>query len=301
MSYYLGIDGGGSKTAALAGDDRAELGRAEGPSCKIQSVGDSAARAALQDVMARVCGAAGFAARDLRNICIGVSGASNPDIAERMRRFITEIATPAVEVVGDNVIALEAAFGRGPGVIVVAGTGSIAYGRNEEGKEARAGGFGPVISDEGSGTWIGKRAVYEVARSGNLLGAMARSIAKAWYSANVADIVSRANKIPPPDFAALFPNVLAACEANDQQACEVLHQAGRELARLAAEVVAELWSPPEPVIQVGLVGGVFANSEAVRDSFVEFLRTRHPSVTVNKGTVEPVRGALARARRLFAA
>jgi N-acetylglucosamine kinase-like BadF-type ATPase len=297
MPYFLGIDAGGSKTAALVGDDQHELGRAEGPSSKIQNVGEAAARTALHDVIQNACANAKISPGDLARVCIGISGASNKEIAERVRQFISEVTPAEVQVAGDNVIALEAAVGSGPGVVVIAGTGSIAYGRNEHGEEARAGGFGPVISDEGSGTWIGKRAIRVVAQSGETESPLARAVMSAWNSHTTADLVSRANSFPSPDFAALFPLVVAACEQRDPLACEILEDAGRELASLADKVMRKLWRRDTQIVPVGVAGGVLQNSPQLRRSFTNALRMAQPNIKVNPRAVEPAAGALAIARR----
>jgi glucosamine kinase len=297
MAYFLGIDAGGSKTAALIGDEQHELGRAEAPSCKIQTVGEASAEAALQEAIQRGCGEAKISPGDLARVCIGISGASNTEIALRVRQIVNEVTPASVQVIGDNVIALEAAVGSGPGVVVIAGTGSIAYGRNEKGEEARAGGFGPVISDEGSGTWIGKRAVRTVAQSGESTGALAIAVLSAWNCHSAPELVSRANSVPVPDFAALFPLVVQACEQRDAPACELLEDAGRELASLASGVIRKLWPRDIETVQVGVAGGVLQHSQHVRRSFTNALRMAQPNIKVNQRAAEPAAGALAIARR----
>lgn len=296
MPYFLGIDGGGSKTAAVVGDETRELGRAVAGSCKIQQVGEAAARVALNAAITDACVAAGISARELARICIGVSGASNQEIAARVRQMIGEITSAPVEVVGDNVVALQAACGDEGGVVVIAGTGSIAYGRNERGEQARAGGFGPVISDEGSGTWIGKRAVYAVASEGAEQFALARYLMRAWNVSRISDLVLRANACPPPEFAALFPCVVQACEEHDEAACGVLREAGMELGRLALEVIAKLWPARDAPVRVGMAGGVLSHSRVVRQSFVKSVLEQRANVRINERIAAPALGALQIAR-----
>jgi N-acetylglucosamine kinase-like BadF-type ATPase len=301
MAYFLGIDAGGTKTAALIGDERRELGHAEGPSSKIQNVGESAARAALRDVIQNTCAAAKISPHDLVRICVGFSGASNREVAEVVRLIIHEITPAEVQVVGDNVVALEAAVGGGSGVVVVAGTGSIAYGRSERGEEARAGGFGPVISDEGSGTWIGKRAVRSIAQTAETAGPLAQLVLSAWNCRSIGELVSRANATPAPDFATLFPIVVQASTQRDALACDTLNQAGRQLAHLAKEVIQKLWPGGRQQIRIGQVGGVFKNSAMVRESFSRFLQSLYQHVEVSQNIAEPAVGALSIARHGLAA
>ena len=160
-----------------------------------------------------------------------------------------KIKPAEIKVVGDMVIALEAAFGSGPGVIVIAGTGSIAYGRNAEGQTARAGGWGFAISDEGSGHWIGRTAVAAA------IGAwdedpgqnvrLDRVLLKSWRLETVEQLVPAANATPPPDFAALFPSVLSLADSGDRIARDVLAQAGAHLATLAATLLRRLFRMPK--------------------------------------------------------
>src|SRR4051812_19793274 len=159
MPYYVGVDAGGTKTECAVGDDHATLGRSTAASCKIQRVGETAARAALLDAIRRACDAAAVSPADVSHTCIGIAGASDPQVVALIADMAREFVGGEVEVVGDNAVAMEAAFRGGPGVITIAGTGSIVYGRNERGEFARSGGWGPVVSDEGSADWIGRRAV----------------------------------------------------------------------------------------------------------------------------------------------
>ena len=117
-------------------------------------------------------------------------------------------------------IALQAAFGDGPGVIVIAGTGSIAYGRNREGQTARAGGWGFAISDEGSGHWIGRTAVAAAIGAWDedpeLDVPLIEMLMKSWNLQTIEQLVPAANSAPPPDFAALFPAVLSLADSGDR-------------------------------------------------------------------------------------
>src|SRR5438270_6145589 len=241
--YFLGMDAGGSKTECAVGDESTVLGRATAPSCKIQAVGEERARVACQQGVREACAAAGIVPTELTAVCVGIAGVSRSDIAARLRAMIAEVTPARVTIVGDNVIAMEAAFGVGPGVVVIAGTGSIAHGRNGAGEEARAGGWGAAVSDEGSGGWIGRRAVAAAlrARDRGEPTRLIETIEKAWQVKGPEELARVANQAPPPDFAALFPLVLAAAQARDALAGEVLMRAGAELAQLARIVMDRLW------------------------------------------------------------
>ena len=159
MPYYLGIDGGGTKTTCAVGDDSSVLATASAGPSNIVRVGEATTRESLHQAVRQACAAAGITPSQVLRTCVGGSGAARPELAAIVREFLAEMLSTPVDVVGDMQIALEAAFDQGPGVIVIAGTGSIAYGRDRQRKTVRAGGWGFAIGDEGSAHWIGRAAV----------------------------------------------------------------------------------------------------------------------------------------------
>jgi glucosamine kinase len=312
VPYYLGIDGGGSKTTCQIGTGDSILATVTAGPSNITRVGEVRAREALHDAIRRACSAANIHPRQLHCACIGAAGAGREDIAASVRKIAAEIIPGEVEVVGDMQIALQAAFGAGSGVIVIAGTGSIAYGRNALGRTVRAGGWGFAISDEGSAHWIGRAAVSaalhlvdeEIADDKSVEESepppLLSNLKTAWKINSLAEFVNTANS--NPDFAALFPTIVATAEAGDELAQSVLTQAGRELARIAGLVVRRLFAADTPTeIPLAMVGGVFRYSAQVRDIFRDQLRQKYPRVKINPQVVEPVAGALQMARSHAAA
>jgi glucosamine kinase len=304
MPYYLGIDGGGTKTTCVAGYDTRVLATATAGPSNIVRVGEAQARESLHQAVRQACAAAGITPEQIARTCVGGSGAARPELAETVRRILAEILPTPIEVVGDMQIALEAAFDTGPGVIVIAGTGSIAYGRNPHGDTARAGGWGFAIGDEGSAHWIGRAAVSAVLRDSDrtsgtaeklLHAKFATALCNAWGVTSLADLARTANSIPLPDFAALFP---AAAASKDALALRVLSSAGLELAHIAAVVASRLFPPNGPgPVPVAMIGGVFRHAELARGDFYNELRRLDPRVKITPQVVEPVEGALRMARR----
>jgi glucosamine kinase len=320
MAFYLGIDGGGTKTRCVLGDETTVLASAMTGGCSVIRVGEQAAREAVQGVIRQVCEAAKISVDCVSAVCIGATGAARPEIAEKVRQMVSEIisnGTPRkIEVVGDTVIALEAAFGQGPGVVVIAGTGSIAYGRNGEGQSARAGGWGYAISDEGSGYWIGRGAVSAIvsAQDQQRVTALTPLVFQEWKIGSVDELVQLGNSTPPPDFPRLFPVVLRAAAGGDVMANALLVEAGNKLAGLAATVVRRLSSlsstssmrsaPPSAksdaavMLPVATTGSVFRQSRDVRQVFLDSLQQSFPGLEVRQDVADPVDGALSRARAL---
>lgn len=300
MTLVLGIDGGGTKTKCAIARDGNVIGSAvAGPSNLIRN-SEQDVRAALQSAIRAACKSAGVRPEQIEAACIGAGGAARPEIAERIRAIAAEMLGCPIEVIGDMMVAYDAAMHGGPGVIVIAGTGSIAYGRNDKDQSARAGGWGSVISDEGSGYWIGRNAVAAVFRafdSGRASG-LTRHILEAWKVFGRDDLVAKANTNPQPNFAELAPAVFQSANEGDTMAQELLSEAGAELAKLAKAVLRRLWQGSDAV-QVAAVGGVFSNSAVVLRAFENSLRSEHANVTVRLLTEDPVDGALFRAERLI--
>jgi glucosamine kinase len=300
VPYYLGIDGGGTKTTCAVGDDSSVLATASAGPSNIVRVGEATTRESLHQAVRQACAAAGITPSQVLRTCVGGSGAARPELAAIVREFLAEMLSTPVDVVGDMQIALEAAFDEGPGVIVIAGTGSIAYGRDRQGKTVRAGGWGFAIGDEGSAHWIGRAAVIALLRASDqneVAGdsALAAALFRAWGVRSLSDLARAANSVPPPDFSALFPAVLAT---KDELAAQVLRSAGRELAQVADIAIGRLFAKAEPgPVPVGMVGGVFRHAELVRQVFYNELRRLDPRAEVIPQVVEPVEGALRMARR----
>jgi len=297
VSYYLGIDGGGTKTSCAVGDENSVLATAVAGSSNITRVGETRARESLHNAIREGCAAAGIDSRQIQRACIGAAGAGREEGASLVRKMIAEVISGEIEVVGDMPIALQAAFGAGPGVIVLGGTGSFAYGRDESGRTARAGGWGFAISDEGSAQWIGLRAVREALRAADKSTAippLLEQLMQVRHDQSFDEFVRAANS--SPDFAAFFPAVVSMAESGDSTASRVLVEAGVELANLAAIVIGKLFGQHDPV-PVALAGGVFRYAPMVRESFYNEIRVLHQSVSLNMEVVDPVHGALQMARQ----
>ncbi len=303
MAYYLAIDGGGTKTRCVLADETTVLARAMTGGCSVIRLGERQARESLQSAIGQVCAAARISPEQIAAVCIGATGTARPEIAAKIRSILAERvpATSAkIEVVPDTVIALDAAFGESPGVIAVAGTGSVVYGRDAAGHTARAGGWGFAISDEGSGYWIGRRAVSAIlnAQDAQRETALTALVLEACKCADIDELVQQANSTPAPDFPRLFPVVLRAAEDGDGDtiAHDLLTQAGTRLASLAVLVLRRLAPRASEALPVATTGSVFRQSAEVRRVFYNQLETIFPGIEIREDFVEPVLGALARAR-----
>jgi glucosamine kinase len=299
MPYFLGIDGGGTKTRCILGDEETQIASGSSGSSKVQRVGEACARDSLAAAVHEVCVQAGISPRKIARTCAGITGSARAEIARIMRELMMSIVGGEIEIVGDVEIAFEDAFADGPGVIVIAGTGSIAYGRNPAGKAVRAGGWGYPMSDEGSGYWVGVEALRSalLARDRGEASGLLNELMAALGAKDFEDFIVELNVSPPPDFAALFPLVLSSAQRGEEIARQVLDRAGQELAKIAKTVIHPL--EREQSISVAAHGGVFTSGEIVMNSFASELQKACPQAVLLNRSVDPARGALQLARRTF--
>jgi N-acetylglucosamine kinase-like BadF-type ATPase len=268
------------------------LGQATGASCKLARVGKERGRDNLQTVIRQATQTAHVDPGTIQHVCIGMAGASLAEAVHWAQQTIRElIPDSTIYVAGDHVIAHRAAFGTSPGVLVISGTGSIAFGRNQNGETARAGGWGPNVSDEGSAFWVGREAVTEALHAfdfGKSNGLLA-TIADCWKVAP-EEVIRLANS-SEPRFPELAGPVVDAAEHGDASAQAITDRAGKALAGLASAVINRLW-PDGGVVPVALAGGVLQGSPLVRQAFKEAMKAAQPQAAVSFAFVRPVLGAL---------
>jgi N-acetylglucosamine kinase-like BadF-type ATPase len=300
MALFLGIDGGGTTTTCVLGDELRVLARATSGGSNVVRLGEAVAREHLRESVLAACAGAGVTVTEIEQVCAGVAGASLPAIGAVVHDILANLFSPSarVEVLGDMETALESALSSAPGVMVISGTGSIAFGRNERGRTARAGGWGWAISDEGSGHCIGRAAVAAMVRAhdNGEPTALTSAILREWGVKDLSEAVQVANASPGPDYARLFPAILAAVQDADAPAGRVLDEAGEQLAGLASVVIRRLWMPGQHV-RVAIGGSVLRHAAAVRQAFFSHLRRECPEACVSFGHVDAAEGALSLARK----
>jgi len=264
----VGVDGGGTRTRAAILDGERVLGEgAAGPSNPLR-VGIASGATAIRDAIDKACAAALIQRGDLSAAGIGLAGIRREDIRTRMREVLIEtLGIKNIELVSDGDIALHAATDGDQGVVVISGTGSFSVGINRQGKQAHAGGWGPVAGDEGSGSWIARRALQAVAHATDGRGPKTNltATARAYFQVTQADDLATAIYAPTMtnDRIAGFSRlVIQAARGGDEVASHILRDAGRELGKAAVTVIRKLKMEQDP-FQVAFIGGVFAAGEFV--------------------------------------
>lgn len=296
----MGIDGGGSRTTACLADERGKIlaRQITGPSnpCKVglaeaQRHLLAAARGALKK--------AAVARGRVEGVCAGIAGVDRASTRRSLEAALRR-AVPARRylITTDGITALESALGGSCGIIVISGTGSIAYGRAEDGTILRCGGWGTVFDDVGSGFDIGRKAIASALRDFDGRGSRTRlgdDLCGALKLRRITDAVGA--PLSPHHIGALFPVVERAAGRGDAVARMLCKEAGCDLAALARALL-ERMKALDRNLRVVCTGGVFKSSVRVRRSFAQELRQRAPRVRIGLLRREAVEGALALARRI---
>jgi N-acetylglucosamine kinase-like BadF-type ATPase len=264
----VGVDGGGTRTRAVVLNGNQVLGEgAAGPSNPLR-VGLATGAMAIRDAVDKACAAAMINRDDLIAVGIGLAGVKRLDVRTRMRDVLIEtLGIDNIELVSDGDIALYGATDGHAGVVVISGTGSISVGVNRQGKRAFAGGWGPVAGDEGSGSWIARRALQAVARATDERGPKTSLTKAACEFFQVATPDDLATAVYAPTMtndriAAFSKIVIEIARGGDDVALEILKDAAKELGSAAVTVIRKLKMEQER-FQITFIGGVFAAGELV--------------------------------------
>ena len=289
----LGIDGGGTHTRAVIAADGHVLGRAIGGSIKRLRVGPEVAEANLRSLLQDV-----FQVADVSHVhaaSAGVASASMPGVTDWINEVFCEFGIQNSEVVGDEVIALDAAFQGGPGGFPDRWNRLHQNGRTASGERESAGGYSSVLGDEGSGYWIGLHGIRQA------LHAYDRSepctildrVAAVWGTSTLEELVNAGNAIPGPDFSALAPSISAAAEQGDTVATRVLLEAASDIADfilLVRQKLRQRHGLTEEV-PVAFTGSVIEKIGIVRARLTDLLREAAPDMHFSQQGVVAVEGA----------
>lgn len=301
VAYYLGFDGGGSKTECLLANAQGQiLAKAiAGPSNPMRS-GYMRAWFSLSEAADVVLSRQKIKAGDIQAVCAGLGGAGRPGVAKRIHTFFERgFPSARVQVATDLEIAYEAAFGTGEGILLLAGTGSAAFGRDAKGRTARAGGRGPWFSDEGSAFDVGRRAFAAVARAEEHRGpetALAKRLLDWLHASNWDSLLERITKNPDDVFPQTFPLVAQLADKDDAVCRDILTGAAAALAELAGCVANELgWRDRE--VRVARAGGVYGRSKHFDAAVASELKKVMPAAGLVSLEISPAEAAVRMAIR----
>lgn len=300
MTYFLGIDAGGTSTRAALAEDGRILGRSKSGSIKVMRVSPAEAEANLRALLDEVVKSSGVPVAKVASTCVGTAGNTVSTVTGWIWQTLGPMLHGDLVVCGDVEIALDAAFPGEAGVLVMAGTGSNTLGRTSKGEQVTVGGWGPLLADEGSGHWIGLKAlrvaIHEMDEHGS--SKLLTALAAQWKADTLEQVVEIAHSLPPPDFAALTRTVVAVAAKGDSLAQAVLRSGGRALgedASLALRKVLAL--EPGAPRRVAFTGSVLENISTVLEAMFAEIEREHPGAQVLPEAVDPIEGALWRARQ----
>src|SRR6516225_12367523 len=243
MGYFLGVDGGGTQTTAWLADEGGRiLARSRaGPSNPLK-VGSRAAQQGILEAVAAALRRARLKAVTFEGVCVGLGGVDRSQVHRLLLRWLRKAIPARFHLLTtDAAIALQAAVGRSPGILVISGTGSIACARDKGGKMVRAGGWGIPFDDAGSGYDLGRKAVAAALRDFDGRGPqtqLTRRVCRALGLRKITEVVDQG--FPLQQIAALFPAVMEAARRRDSVAHQLCEEAGHDLADLAVALLRRL-------------------------------------------------------------
>lgn len=300
----LGIDCGGSHTAVAVGDKHGRvLARAEGPESAMRPGGAERSAAVILDVARRAATQANVTLPATLAL-VGAAGAGRAPEQEALAAAITAAAVAErVDVRGDTEIALAAAFGDGPGILINAGTGSIAHARGADGQLHRAGGHGWQLGDEGGGYWLGRRALAAAARAHDGLEESSTLLERLLVALGLQtfdDLIRWTATATPAQVAALAPHVLNAAREGETVAQQIVEEAGAELSQLVRVLMRHF--PDGAAIKMATAGGLLRPGSPLLFALRANLATDLPRARISEGggQVDGPAGALRLAARLLA-
>jgi N-acetylglucosamine kinase-like BadF-type ATPase len=303
--YVIGMDGGGTKTAAIIAtlDGTIVAEHVAGPS-NFQIIGVEIAAQTIFSLIRECCRTANCAPSQVKAVTLGLTGAGRAADQKRMadglkKYSLTQgVKLNTVTVESDARIALEGAFKGEPGIILIAGTGSIAFGKDAKGVVHRVGGWGRILGDEGSGFFIGRAGLAAVTRfidgRGNKT-MLTKLVAEKFQLRDQTEIITAVYK-NNFDVAAVAPLVLDAAAKNDQVSLLIIEQAAAELTEhiraLAAAVHPASRRKVKAKIPVSFIGGLIANETLLLQMLKEQLRAELPHIQIAEPLSPPAFGAV---------
>jgi N-acetylglucosamine kinase-like BadF-type ATPase len=294
MKYFLGIDGGGTHTTAwLADENLSILARVQaGPSNPVK-VGLATAQRELARVHRRALREARVHPAKLAGVCAGLAGGDSVPVQRSMLRWMRKaIPARAHLMTTDAAVTLAAALGESQGVIVIAGTGSIAFGRDRSGGILRVGGWGSQFDDAGSGYDIGRKAIAAALRAHDGRDkptTLASAICRALQINSITKTVTMS--LTPQNIAGLFPLVQEEASTGGAVARRLCREAAGDLAELATTIILRLrWK--RRAVPVVCSGGIFRSCPLIRHAFTKRIHALAPRACITLLKREPVEGAL---------
>lgn len=292
----VGVDGGGTKTRAVLADEHGrQIAEASGAGSAARPNEIDRSAGVIAGVVQDVLAEAGVDETP-SVVCVGVAGAGRESERQALYDALTvhRIAGELI-VQTDFAIALDDAFGDGPGVLLIAGTGSSAFARGPAGNTGRCGGWGPVIGDEGGGAWIGRKALSVVSAASDGREpetALTGAVLTAAEVSEASELIRWAADATPAKLATLAPVVLSVADGGDLRANSIISMAVEELALHIRALARQLFTDERASVPVAFTGGLLSKGSSYRKRLEHRLKSAVPGAQVHSAEIDPARGAV---------
>jgi N-acetylglucosamine kinase-like BadF-type ATPase len=303
--FVVGIDGGGTKTAAVIADLKGNvLARHIAGPANFKVIGVGSASQTIFALIKKCCTSAGCTPGNIRATVIGLAGAGRPDdkkkIANGIRKFAAskKVKLKNIGIESDARIALEGAFKGGPGIVVIVGTGSIVFGKDVKGNIRRAGGWGRILGDDGSGYSIGREGLRAVCREndqGTQTGVLANMVVKKFRLRSSSDIITAVHE-NDFDIASAAPIVCAAADEGDSAALDIIQRAAHDVTELLRAVMMMYDQgadgSPRQKILLSVIGGLLENETSLARALWKQITNSFASIEIIQPLSPPEYGAV---------
>ncbi len=309
--YVIGMDGGGTKTAAmLASRSGSVVAEATGGASNFQVIGVEEAARVLHEVITACCGKAGCSLSQVGAVVAGLGGAGREADQQRMREAVRQRlakkgqTVPAILIESDARIALEGAFKGAAGIILISGTGSIAFGKGYDGTVHRVGGWGRILGDEGSGYFLGREGLNVVTRSldGRIRKTiLAKLVAEKFGLADQERIIAAVYR-ENFDIASVAPLVIQAAAEHDPDCERILNRATFELTEhvraLTLKIEASARGHARQKLPLAFIGSVITADSIFKKILYHKITFSLPQISIVTPASPPAFGAVLMAQRL---
>ncbi|HDP99843.1 MAG TPA: hypothetical protein ENN22_11760 [bacterium] len=296
-TFVIGADGGGTKTELVLVDVTGNLvSKTRVASTNYQAMGGQKVRQELLTGIGRLLKKSNIPASKIDHLFFGLAGAGRKRDQEEVRALFNDTEYKGkITVESDAIIALEGAFATEPGIIIISGTGAICFGKNEEGRVVRSGGWGYLLGDEGSGYSIGRSAIVAALQDFDGRGEkteLRQRITQNFNLNSIDEIIPLVyqNKIDRVKIANLAPLVFELAQRGDAKSEEIVRNTGRDLGLLAKAVAQKLNFAGEE-IKVALIGSVFIQKETLVNNISKELYEISWNISINDPMFQPAYGA----------
>ena len=300
----VGIDGGGTRTRVMLADAHGTvLARTEGAGTALSPGHESAAADVIKSLIADVLAMADRSEQRPAVCVVGVAGAGQERAAQALwSALASRRVADDVSVQADATVAMDDAFGDSAGVLLIAGTGSVAFSRAPDGRVERCGGWGPNVGDEGSAAWLGRRTLSVVTAAADGREpetALGGALLTALEMESLDELIPWALDATPAKFATIAPIVMQVAATGDLRANALISLCVEELVLHVRTLARRCFVDERSAVPVALAGGLLSKGSLVRKRLEQRLKSAVPGASVRTEDVDAARGAVRRARRLL--